>query len=82
MIVLDVAPFAARASSALVIVNVMTLPAMAQVPRIVPATPCESVLLMKPRSRSWARNPPSLRNEIDSFMSPTLPCQAPTIAVA
>ena len=52
--VLEVTLLFTRSSSALVIFNVMVLPLMAQVPRIVPVTPWERVLLMNPWGRKCA----------------------------
>ena len=77
--VLEVTLLFTRSSSALVIFNVMVLPLMAQVPRIVPVTPWESVLLMNPRGRNCATKLPSPLKVIDSFMLPTVPSQLPTI---
>ncbi len=77
--VLEVTLFFTRSSSALVIFNVMVLPLMAHVPRIVPVTPWESVLLMKPWRRNWAMKLPSPLKVIDSFMLPTVSRQLPTI---
>ena len=77
--VLEVTLFFTRSSSALVMFNVMVLPLMAHVPRIVPMTPWESVLLMKPWGCNWAMKLPSPLKVIDSFMLPTVPCQLPTI---
>lgn len=77
--VLEVTLLFTRSSSALVIFNVMVLPLMAQVPRIVPVTPWESVLLMNPWGRNCAMKLPSPLKVIDSFMLPTVPSQLPTI---
>ena len=57
--VLEVTRSLTRSSSALVILNVMVLPLMVHIPRIVPIAPCESVLLMNPWGRKWAMKPPS-----------------------
>ncbi len=75
----EVTLFVTRSSSALVIFNVMVLPLMAHVPRIVPVTPWERVLLMNPRGRDWAMKLPSPPKAIDSSMSPTVRSQLPTI---
>src|SRR4029077_17799736 len=77
--VLEVTLLFTRSSSALVIFNVMVLPLMAQVPRIVPVTPWESVLLMNPWGRNCAMKLPLPLKVIDSFMLPTAPSQLPTI---
>jgi len=77
--VLEVTLLFTRSSSALVIFNVMVLPLMAQVPRIVPVTPWESVLLMNPWGRNCAMKLPPPLKVIDSFMLPTVPRQLPTI---
>ena len=77
--VLEVTLLFTRSSSALVIFNVMVLPLMAQVPRIVPVTPWESVLLMNPWGRNCAMKLPPPLKVIDSFMLPTVPSQLPTI---
>ena len=77
--VLEVTLLFTRSSSALVIFNVMVLPLMAQVPRIVPVTPWESVLLMNPWGRNCAMKLPSALKVIDSFMLPRVPSQLPTI---
>ena len=77
--VLEVTLFFSRSSSALVIFKVMVLPLMVHVPRIVPVTPWERVLLMKPWGRNWATKLPSALKVIASFMSPTVPSQLPTI---
>ena len=78
-IVLVVDLFKTRSSSALVMLNVIDLPLIAQVPPIVPVTPWPSVSLMKPSGRTWDTKLPLERNEMDSFMSPTVPNQSPTI---
>ena len=80
--VLEVTLLFTRSSSALVIFNVMVLPLMAQVPRIVPVTPWESVLLMNPWGRNCAMKLPPPLKVIDSFMLPTVPSQLPTIFAA
>ena len=77
--VLEATLLLTRSSSALVIFNVMVLPLMAQVPRIVPVTPWESVLLMNPWGRNCAMKLPPPLKVIDSFMLPTVPSQLPTI---
>ena len=77
--VLEVTLLFTRSSSALVIFNVIVLPLMAQVPRIVPVTPWESVLLMNPWGRNCAMKLPPPLKVIDSFMLPTVPSQLPTI---
>ena len=77
--VLEVTLLFTRSSSALVIFNVMVLPLMAHVPRIVPVTPWESVLLMNPWGRNCATKVPPPLKVIDSFMLPTVPSQLPTI---
>ena len=77
--VLEVTLLFTRSSSALVIFNVMVLPLTAQVPRIVPVTPWESVLLMNPWGRNCAMKLLSPLKVIDSFMLPTVPSQLPTI---
>jgi len=82
MMVLEVALFLTRSSSAAVILSVMSLPWSVQVPRIVPVVPWESVLLINPWGRNWATKLPSPLKEIDSFMSPTVPSQLPTILAA
>ena len=71
--VLEVTLLFTRSSSALVIFNVMVLPLTAQVPRIVPVTPWESVLLMNPWGRNCAMKLPPPLKVIDSFMLPTVP---------
>src|SRR6476620_10860129 len=81
-IVLVVVLFRTFSFSALSMFKVITLPAIVHVPRIVPVMPWPRVLLMNPRERSWETNLPSARNEIVSFMSPTVPCQSPTIFAA
>jgi hypothetical protein len=70
-IVLVVDLFKTRSSSALVMLNVIDFPLIAQVPPIVPVTPWPSVLLMKPTGRTWATKLPLALNEMDSLMSPT-----------
>ena len=80
-IVLVVDLFKTRSSSALVMLNVIDLPLIAQVPPIVPVTPWPSVLLMKPTGRTWATKLPLALNDMDSLMSPTtlVPNHSPTI---
>jgi hypothetical protein len=80
-IVLVVDLFKRRSSSALVMLNVIDLPLIAQVPPIVPVTPWPSVLLMKPTGRTWATKLPLALNDMDSLMSPTMlvPNHSPTI---
>ena len=78
-IVLIVDLFKTRSSSALVMLNVIDLPLIAQVPPIVPVTPWPSVLLMKPSGRTCDTKLPLALNDMDSFMSPTVPNQSPTI---
>lgn len=78
-IVLVVARFKTRSSCALLMFNVIDLPVIAHVPRIVPVTPWPSVLLMNPRGRTSDTNLPSAVNVIVSFASPTVPCQPPMI---
>ena len=80
-IVLVVDLFKTRSSSALVMLNVIDLPLIAQVPPIVPVTPWPSVLLMKPTGRTWATKLPLALNDMDSLTSPTMlvPNQSPTI---
>jgi hypothetical protein len=81
--VLVVDLFKTRSSSALVMLNVIDLPLIAQVPPIVPVTPWPSVLLMKPTGRTWATKLPLALNDMDSLMSPTMlvPNHSPTIVV-
>ena len=80
-IVLVVDLFKTRSSSALVMLNVIDLPLIAQVPPIVPVTTWPSVLLMKPTGRTWATKLPLALNDMDSLMSPTMlvPNHSPTI---
>ena len=80
-IVLVVDLFKTRSSSALVMLNVIDLPLIAQVPPIVPVTAWPSVLLMKPTGRTWATKLPLALNDMDSLTSPTMlvPNQSPTI---
>ena len=80
-IVLVVDLFKTRSSSALVMLNVIDLPLIAQVPPIVPVTPWPSVLLMKPTGRTWATKLPLALNDMDSLVSPTMlvPNHSPTI---
>jgi hypothetical protein len=81
-IVLVVDLFKTRSSSALVMLNVIDLPLIAQVPPIVPVTtPWPSVLLMKPTGRTWATKLPLALNDMDSLTSPTMlvPNHSPTI---
>lgn len=78
-IVLVVDLFKTRSSSALAMLNVIDLPLIAQVPPIVPVTPWPSVLLIKPSGRTWDTKLPLARNDMDSFVSPTVPNQSPTI---
>jgi len=80
-IVLVVDLFKTRSSSAVVMLNVIDLPLIAQVPPIVPVTPWPSVLLMKPTGRTWATKLPLTLNDMDSLTSPTMlvPNQSPTI---
>ena len=78
-IVLVVALFERRTSSALLMFNSMDFPLIAHVPRIVPVTPWPRVLLINPRLRSWDTNVPSALNDIVSLLSPTSPHQLPTI---
>jgi hypothetical protein len=60
-IVAAAALFKTRSSSALLMVSVIDFPLITHVPRIVPVTPCPSVLLMKPgvapktQIRRWYR---------------------------
>lgn len=62
--------------------QMMVLPLIAHEPRIVPVTPWESVSLMNPWGRNSAMKLPSALKVIDSFMSPTVPSQLPTIFAA
>ena len=80
-IVLVVDLFKTRSSSALVMLNVIDLPLIAQVPPIVPVTAWPSVVLMKPTGRTWATKLPLALNDMDSLTSPTMlvPNQSPTI---
>ena len=80
-IVLVVDLFKTRSSSAVVMLNVIDLPLIAQVPPIVPVTAWPSVLLMKPTGRTWATKLPLALNDMDSLTSPTMlvPNQSPTI---
>ena len=50
---------------------------MAHVPRIVPVTPWESVLLMNPWGRNWATKLPPPSNVIVSFMYPRCRASCP-----
>ena len=76
-IVLVVDLFKTRSSSALAMFNVIDLPLIAQVPRIVPVTPWPSVLLINPCGRKWDTKSPLALNDMVSFMSPTVPIQSP-----
>src|ERR1700678_1251805 len=78
-ILLVVALFKTRSFSALSMFNVIDFPLIAHVPRIVPVMPWPRVLLMNPLGRTWLTNPPLAPNDIDSFVSPTVPRQSPTI---
>jgi hypothetical protein len=78
-IILVVVLFRTVSFSAESMCKLTPLPMIIHVPRIVPVMPCPRVLLMKPRGRTWETNLPSALNEIPSFMSPTVPCQSPTI---
>ena len=74
-IVLVVDLFKTRSSSALVMLNVIDLPLIAQVPPIVPVTPWPNVLLMKPTGRTWATKLPLALNDMDFLCLPPRSCQ-------
>ena len=82
-IVLVVDLFKTRSSSALVMLNVIDLPLIAQVPPIVPVKPWPwpNVLLIKPTGRTWATKLPLALNDMESLVSPTMlvPNHSPTI---